>query len=74
MYQNIDSIKVVLNILNTLIGHADIENEFVRLVEKYPEVLKCVPLLLAVRGKEVSGTSAEYLHLQKPDEHVCGSH
>lgn len=56
VYQNIDSIKVELNILNALIGHPDIENEFVRLVEKYPEVLKCVPLLLAVRGKEVEIT------------------
>lgn len=53
VYQNIDSIKVELNILNTLIGHPDIENEFIQLVEKYPEVLKCVPWLLAVRGKEV---------------------
>lgn len=56
VYQNIDSIKVELNILNTLIGNADIEKEFIRLVEKYPEVLKCIPLLLAVRGKEVEIT------------------
>lgn len=56
VYQNIDFIKVELNILNTLIGNADIEKEFIRLVEKYPEVLKCIPLLLAVRGKEVEIT------------------
>lgn len=56
VYQNIDSVKVELNILNALIGHPNIENEFVCLVEKYPEVLKCVPLLLAVREKEVEIT------------------
>lgn len=56
VYHNVDSIKVELNILNTLIGHPDIENEFIRLVKKYPEVLKCVPLLLAVRGKDVKIT------------------
>jgi len=56
VYHNVDSIKVELNILNTLIGHPDIENEFIRLVKKYPEVLKCVPLLLAIRGKDVKIT------------------
>ena len=45
-----------LNILNSLIGHKDIKNEFINLVNKYPEVLKCIPLLLAIRGKEVSIT------------------
>ena len=35
--------------LNSLIGSNDIENEFKDLVKKYPEVLKCIPTLLAVR-------------------------
>lgn len=65
VYQNIDFIKVELNILNTLIGNADIEKEFIRLVEKYPEVLKCIPLLLAVRGKEVEITDDASIGLTK---------
>ncbi len=56
VYSNIDSIRVELNILNALIGHKDIKNEFINLVNKYPEVLKCIPLLLAIRGKEVAIT------------------
>lgn len=68
VYQNIDSIKVELNILNALIGHPDIENEFIRLVEKYPEVLKCVPLLLAVRGKEVEITDEKGSRIYRFDK------
>lgn len=68
VYQNIDSIKVELNIMNTLIGHTDIENEFIRLVERYPEVLKCVPLLLAVRNKEIEITDWNGVRLYRFDK------
>jgi type II restriction enzyme len=50
---NADSFKVELNILNSLIGSANIENDFVNLVIKYPETLQCIPLLIAVRGLEI---------------------
>ena len=53
VYRNIDSIKIELNILNSLIGSQDIENDFEILIAKYPEVLKCIPLLLAVRSNEI---------------------
>lgn len=53
IYKNVESIKVELNIMNSLIGSKDIENDFRRLLEKYSEVLKCVPLLLAVRSTEI---------------------
>ena len=53
VYRNVDSIKVELNILNSLIGSENIENEFELLVEKYPETLKCIPILLAVRANEI---------------------
>lgn len=52
VYKNIDAIKIQLNILNSLIGSQNIEDDFDSLVTKYPEVLKCVPLLLAVRISE----------------------
>lgn len=56
---NVDSIKVELNILNTLVGSKNIEKEFENVITKYPETLKCIPLLLAVRAKEISVTDAE---------------
>ncbi len=53
VYRNVDSIKIELHLLNTLINSKDIENEFRTLVSKYPEVLKVVPILLAKRDKEI---------------------
>lgn len=53
VHRNVDNIKVELNILNSLIGSKDIESDFEGLMRKYPEVLKCIPLLLAVRANEI---------------------
>lgn len=53
VHRNVDSIKVELNILNSLIGSKNIELDFENLMRKYPEVLKCIPLLLAVRASEI---------------------
>ena len=53
VHRNIDSIKVELNILNSLIGSEEIEKDFANLVVRYPETLKCIPLLLAVRENEI---------------------
>lgn len=51
--RNVDVIKVELNILNSLIGSKSIEEDFEKIIAKYPETLKCIPLLLAVRGSEI---------------------
>ncbi len=53
VYGNVDSMKVELNILNSLIGSKNIESDFEKLVAEYPKTLKCIPLLLAVRGNEI---------------------
>lgn len=53
VYGNVDKIKVELNILNSLIGSKDIENDLKKLLAEYPQVLKCIPILLAVRGREI---------------------
>ena len=53
IHKNIDTIRVELNILNTLVGSQNIEQEFDGLITKYPEILKCIPILLAVRSKEI---------------------
>lgn len=63
VYGNIDAIKVELNILNSLIGSKCIENDFDKLLSEYPQILKCVPVLLAVRGNEIYAidSDGEYL-------------
>lgn len=53
VYSNVDSIKIELNIMNSLIGSTNIEADFVALLKKYPEILKCIPTLLAVRQREI---------------------
>ena len=53
IYGNIDAIKVELNILNSLIGSKNIEADFEKLLKDYPQILKCIPILLAVRGREI---------------------
>ena len=53
IYKNIDKVKIELNILNSLISSKNIEKDFEDIVIKYPETLECIPLLLAVRSKEI---------------------
>lgn len=53
VYGNIEAIKVELNILNSLIGSKNIEGDFEKLLKDYPQILKCIPILLAVRGREI---------------------
>ena len=53
VHRNVDSIKIELNILNSLVGSKNIEADFEVLLKKYPEVLKCIPILLAVRANEI---------------------
>lgn len=51
--KNAESIKIELNILNSLIGSNNVEKDFEELVTRYPETLSCIPLLLAVRGSQI---------------------
>ena len=59
VHRNVDNIKVELNILNTLVGSKNIEQDFENIVNKYPETLICIPLLLAVRSNEISVTDTD---------------
>ncbi len=56
VYKNVDAIKVELNILNSLIGSKNIENEFKQLLVDYPKTLNVIPILLAKREKEIKIT------------------
>ena len=77
VYRNAGSIKDELNILNGLIGEKEIEIEFRRIVDKYPSVLKVIPILIAKRETEIKITDAErnyIFNFKKPnysiDEYV----
>lgn len=51
---NAGKLKDELHILNMLVNTKnDIETEFLRILNKYPECLKAIPILLAVRGYEL---------------------
>ena len=51
--KNVEKVKVELNILNSLINSPNIEDEFELIISRYPETLRCIPLLLAVRSNEI---------------------
>lgn len=53
VYENINDIKVELNILNSLIGSKNFDKDFKDICQKYPQTLKCIPILLAVRQHEI---------------------
>ena len=59
VYENVQKIKVELNILNSLIGSRDIENEFKSIIKQYPNVLVAVPILLAKREEEIKVQDAD---------------
>ena len=64
VFENINNIRIELNILNSLIGSQNIKEDFENIIEKYPETLKCIPILLAVRKKEiyVIDVNGEYVY------------
>ncbi len=59
VYKNVDILKFELNLLNSLIGSTNIEEDFRVLVAKYPEVLRVIPILLAKREYEIKITDAD---------------
>lgn len=56
---NVNKLRLELNILNSLIGSKNIVNDFMNIVNRYPETLKCIPLLLAVRQLEIQTTDTD---------------
>ena len=63
VYENVDALKIELNLLNSLIGSKDIETDFINLYTKYPEVLKAIPILLAKRECDIYCQDANGGHL-----------
>ena len=74
VHRHVDEIRVELNILNSLIGSKNIEQDFDSLVAKYPETLKCIPLLLAVRSNEIyaiDGDGEFTYNFRQPNQSVA---
>lgn len=59
VYKNVDQMKIQLNILNSLIGSKNIEEDFENIIRRYPETLKCIPILLAKREMEIYAEDEE---------------
>lgn len=78
IYKNTEELKDELNILNGLIGVENIEDEFKRIISKYPAVLKVIPILIAKREREIiiNDTEKKYIFNFKKmnysiDDYVC---
>ena len=69
--ENVEKYKIELNILNSLIGSKNIEDDFEKIIEKYPETLKCIPVLLAVRGNEIYAQDEAGAFIYKFNEPSC---
>lgn len=63
--RNVNKIKLELHILSSLIGSRNIESDFREIIRKYPETLKCIPILLAVRQNEVKAIDSNGSFLYK---------
>lgn len=59
VFANVDAIKVELNIMNSLIGSKDIEGDFDNLLQTYPNILKCIPILIAKREMDIEAVDEE---------------
>ncbi len=51
--KNVARIETELNILNALLGKSNLDEKFIELVIKYPEVRNALPILIAVRRKKL---------------------
>lgn len=63
VFNNVDDIKIPLNILNSLIGSKSIEEDFKSIISVYPETLRSATLL----GRRFLGIdqSEQFLQLSK---------
>lgn len=52
--KNVYKIERELNLLNTLIGKDNVEEEFLSLIEEYPRVRNILPILIAIRKDKIS--------------------
>lgn len=61
VYRNVSKVEMQLNLLNYLIGKDNIEQEFMKLIVEYPDVIEVIPILLAVREGEIKIIDGEVI-------------
>lgn len=65
VYVNIKEYELHLNILNTLIGKENIEEDFADLIRQYPEVMRSIPILLATHEHKFNIINAPTVDMLK---------
>lgn len=65
-------LEIILNKLNYLLGKEDLKSEFKKLFVSNPDIIKALPVLLAVREKELeifnlSDGSVEFFNFRNPE-------
>ncbi len=53
VYENAEKLKIEIHILNSLVGSKQIKSDFNTILHKYPDCIKAIPILLAVRENEI---------------------
>lgn len=53
VYENVERLKLEISLLNSLVGSKHIEADFDSLITRYPECIRAIPILLAVRENEM---------------------
>lgn len=69
VYANVERLKRQIYLLNSLVGSKNIELEFEQLLTDYPECLRAVPILLAVRQSEIYCRNVNY-RFDKPNQSI----
>lgn len=59
VYNNAQFFKRELALMQTLVGSKNIREEFKDLVHDYPEVIKCIPIMLALRDNVIAVTDED---------------
>lgn len=70
VHANAARLKPEIYLLNSLVGSKNIERDFENLLAKYPECLKALPILLAVRAEKIFCRDVNY-HFAKPNQSVA---
>lgn len=68
--KNVENIEIELNLLNVLIGKENIEEKFRELITKYPKVINILPILIAVRKKELKIVETEEIDYNFKDKNI----
>jgi len=67
--KNAESLKIELSLMNSLVGSSDLENDFRKLIREYPETLRAIPIIIAVRDLEFP-VIIDFFNIEKGVKHL----